>query len=192
MTTSLIHNNSQYSGKGRYNGSKGNLTRNSFQSRRVLGTNITLGAAQRSGLYDFDMVFKSLSVCHSTKSRRDRVENAILNEFSHPLDKALVDFAERNDYKFQSVIRNNNITYYKVRIKELTSLYPIVGINEFTRKRNKMSIVLREPGRASGSSLYVKGYDKSMIDNLNLLDTERDNLKDFIEETLVYGFMVGI
>lgn len=191
MTSSLLHTLSQYSGKGRHT-TKGNLTRNSIQSRRVLGTNITLETAQRSGLYDFDLVFKSLSLCHSTKSRRDRAENTILNEFSHPLDKALVDFAEKNTYAFQSVVRNNNITYYKVKIKDITNLYPIVGINEFTRKRNKMSIVLREPGRTTGSSLYVKGYDKSMIDNLNLLDAERDNLKDFIEETLVFGFMVII
>ncbi|SBT71478.1 guanylyl cyclase, putative [Plasmodium malariae] len=67
---------------------------------------------------------------------------------------------------YRLILRNKNIMC--VEIGGNFYKWNIIGINEYTNKRGRMSIVVKPEFMHSGSILYVKGSDTSILSLLNL------------------------
>ncbi|EDL45772.1 Adenylate and Guanylate cyclase catalytic domain containing protein [Plasmodium vivax] len=67
---------------------------------------------------------------------------------------------------YRLILRNKNTMC--VEIDGNLHKWTIIGINEFTNKRGRMSVVVKPEFMQSGSVLYVKGSDTSILSLLNL------------------------
>ncbi|EUD67234.1 guanylate cyclase, other [Plasmodium inui San Antonio 1] len=67
---------------------------------------------------------------------------------------------------YRLILRNKNTMC--VEIDGNLHKWNIIGINEFTNKRGRMSVVVKPEFMQSGSILYVKGSDTSILSLLNL------------------------
>ncbi|GAB66659.1 adenylate and guanylate cyclase catalytic domain containing protein [Plasmodium cynomolgi strain B] len=67
---------------------------------------------------------------------------------------------------YRLILRNQNTMC--VEIDGNLHKWTIIGINEFTNKRGRMSVVVKPEFMQSGSILYVKGSDTSILSLLNL------------------------
>ncbi|CBZ50397.1 putative adenylate and guanylate cyclase catalytic domain-containing protein [Neospora caninum Liverpool] len=94
---------------------------------------------------------------------RGNLINIIKYQASSPDEECLVSAASHMGYTLVS--RTNN--YATLNINGQERRWQIIGVNEFTQKRGRMSIVVRPQDWTEGSILYVKGADVAMLDLLS-------------------------
>ncbi|KJP90276.1 hypothetical protein AK88_00124 [Plasmodium fragile] len=88
-----------------------------------------------------------------------------INYQSSSLDEECLIYTS-NYLGYRLILRNKNTMC--VEIDGNLHKWTIIGINEFTNKRGRMSIVVKPEFMQSGSILYVKGSDTSILSMLDL------------------------
>jgi len=140
-----------------------------------------LKSEQRRTLREF---MELLALCHTViPSKTD--SGGILYQSASPDEEALVIAAHCFGYSFVS----SRSDYYSLLIHGEKRTYRLLGINDFTSDRKRMSIVLQPLDRpGSGAILYCKGADNVLFPLCDIEESEKDQcrkqLTDFAREGL--------
>ncbi|PFH32645.1 hypothetical protein BESB_012570 [Besnoitia besnoiti] len=94
---------------------------------------------------------------------RNSLINIIKYQASSPDEECLVSAASHMGY----TLVGRTSTSVTLNINGQERRWQVIGVNEFTQKRGRMSIVVRPQGWTEGSVLYVKGADVAMLDLLS-------------------------
>jgi phospholipid-transporting ATPase len=124
-----------------------------------------------------------LALCHTVIPEEQ--EGVTIYEAASQDEEALVQAARVLGYKFVS----NSSGYYVVNVDNENLEYRVLGINELTSERKRMSVLV-EPmsDRARGPVLYCKGADSVMLSRCNMRSADFDSTLAHIEHFAVCGF----
>lgn len=130
---------------------------------------------------------KGMSLCHAARThyKDDRYQF----ETANPEDIALLKLARSLGYEFEFSNRVDNPTIFQVRVHGHEEKYNILGVNEFSYKRRRVSVCVRDPDHHNGdpAMLYVKGTDKSMRDRITFERKELDVFNSLIAKNNEQG-----
>ena len=123
-----------------------------------------------------------LALCHTVIP--DDQGGVTVYEAASQDEEALVQAARYLGYKFIS----NSSGYYIVNVNGENLEYRVLGINELTSERKRMSVLV-EPmsDRTRGPVLYCKGADSVMLSRCNLKSADFDSTLAHIEHFAVSG-----
>ncbi|KFG53007.1 guanylyl cyclase, partial [Toxoplasma gondii FOU] len=139
-------------------GSRGNSgTDPDPASARTVGRSSSVERAQQPPTHG------GFSTVTGTGESRSSLVSIIKYQASSPDEECLVSAASHMGYTLVS--RTNNYAILNINGQERR--WQIIGVNEFTQKRGRMSIVVRPQEWTEGSILYVKGADVAMLDLLS-------------------------
>lgn len=131
---------------------------------------------------------EALVLCHSARTRHHNEQYFF--ESTNPEEVALLKLAKRMGYEFEHSNRPDNPSLYTVKINGNAVAYNVLGVNEFSYKRKRQSICVREPekGNADPAILYVKGPDESMKKRIAFTQFELDLYNNIIAENNAKGY----
>jgi len=119
-----------------------------------------------------------LSLCH-TVIPNISPDGAIMYQSASPDEEALVIAAHCFGYSFHSAKPNS----YTLNVNNEMRTYQILGINEFTSERKRMSVVVQRSDCLDGRTvLYCKGADNVMLPLCDYGETEKDELENQLTE----------
>ena len=130
-------------------------------------------------------IFKAMSLCHCTKTKIDKSKQNVSMYFNYE-DKFLIDFAKNYEHEFEALLISDSLTAMTAKINGKLHNFPIIGVNEFHKKRNRFSIVLLDREN-NNYILYLKGRDESMIDLFSLEELKKKKLKLILETAKTNG-----
>lgn len=129
--------------------------------------------------------FECIALCHSVIS--DPRENEILYQAASPDEESLVIAAHCFGFSY---ISNKN-GYYVLKINGEQTEYKILGINEFTSDRKRMSIVVLPLNDKSRKPLLIcKGADNVMLERCMGSSQEIEKLTVNLYEYSVSGLRI--
>ena len=134
-------------------------------------------------------LINSLTLCHQARTKYEGDD--YLYESKSQEEISLLKFAKACGKTFEKSNRFDNPTLYTVREKNDRKLYKILGINEFSYKRRRFSVVLKNSNSESGrATVFVKGPDYSMKNSLNLDEQESENYDKIVEKFHQQGLKI--
>lgn len=140
---------------------------------------------KRSICSEVSEFFEAMALCHTVTLKRSDDEEVVYISTS-PDDQALVQAAHTFGYTFKGC--KDGI--YLLEVNGEIERYQVIGINEFTSNRKRMSIVLRRMNLdgAGQAILLCKGADDVMLKRslykISEQDTVEKNLTEFASEGL--------
>lgn len=125
---------------------------------------------------------EEMALCHTVIP--EERSGVTVYEAASQDEEAIVQAAYRLGYKFIS----NSSGYYVVNVNGENLEYRILGINELTSDRKRMSVVV-EPmsDRGRGPVLYCKGADSVLLSRCNLKNQDFDTTLAHIEQFSASG-----
>lgn len=157
----------------------------SNMSEGLSGTSSSMGSSKVDRLGSYDNYFKITS--DETPHRHSRSSHAQNFKSTSQEDECMTSLAMELGYCLMSRSKSS----MSINIKGVGETLDIVGINEFSSTRKRMSIVLREEGD-EGSILFVKGDGESML-NLLKFDGHKGDievLRNRIRKQGLFGYRV--
>lgn len=133
---------------------------------------------------------EGLALCHSSRTRYINETSQYSFESVNPEEVTLLKLARSMGYEYEYSNRPDNPSLYTVKVNGKQVSYNILGVNEFSYKRRRQSICIREPMKTQSDPaiLYVKGSDASMRDRIAFTQSELDVYNGIIEDNNAKGF----
>ncbi len=131
---------------------------------------------------------EGLVLCHSARTRYHN--DQYFFESTNPEEVALLKLARSMGYGFEFSNRPDNPSLYNVKVHGKLVVYNVLGVNEFSYKRKRQSICVREPEKGNGApaTLYVKGPDESMKTRIAFTQSELDLYNNIIAGNNAKGY----
>ena len=131
---------------------------------------------------------KCLALCHSSRTRYQN--DGYTYESVNPEDNAILKFAKHIGFAFEMSNRPDNPSIYTVRRMKERKNYNILGVNDFSYGRRRLSICFREPSDTfeGTATLFVRGNDQSMRERLVLDEQEMDLFNKNIAKNTALGY----
>jgi len=135
-------------------------------------------------------MLKCISLCHCGKTFYSIKLDKNIIETSYKEEYAMLNLARSYGHSLDKVERE----FYYLKINEKMEKYLIYGINHFSSKRKKFSIVCQNLNEESEIVIYCKGPFKEMENALSISEDERIVLSyiiDYYEKKKTRIFVFG-
>lgn len=131
---------------------------------------------------------KCLSLCHACRTKYQA--DGYVYEAVTPEDAAILKFARSLGYDFEMSNRPDNPSIYTVRENGTKKNYNVLGVNEFSYGRRRLSVCIREPSAKfdAPATLFVRGSDVSMRERLVLDEQELDIFNKIVAKNTMHGY----
>lgn len=137
--------------------------------------------------YTLHYAMKTLMLCHNTKTGYNTKNDTFIHDTKFKVHEKVLSYVSELGLFFDGNVKffDNNLSSYKLKFGSSIFYYLVVSINDYTKPRNRFSIIFSEKKKIEDSEefhLFVCSYDyETFHPKLKMNSFQRENLNDSID-----------
>ena len=123
-----------------------------------------------------------MKVCHEAR----KMENSKHLRSFHNEEKAILDLCSKLGIEIEAVENSHGLTYKFKKKNKVVDIVNIIGVNSFSKKRGRMSVLVYLPKKEK-FVLYCKGGNSSMKHVINIGTKDNITYKQLMVNMKING-----